>query len=145
MIDIIRAIQEESQTKLKDSQMRLDMRIGIHTGMVLSGLLGLRKWQYDIWSIDRLKASQMEHDGKPGHVHITRETLALIPSEERKKFKIKENHVLPNETTYLLCKWQSKISLKRKPRKSVDERHFDQQSNKFQHKSNKNIRVSEKK
>jgi len=64
------------------------MRIGVHTGMVLSGLLGLKKWQYDIWSIDSMKASQMEHDGKPGFVHVTKTTLDLVPKEAKLAFHI---------------------------------------------------------
>lgn len=78
------------------------MRIGIHTGMILSGLLGLKKWQFDIWSIDTMKASQMEHDGAPGCVHITRKTLDLIEAETLNGLNITENHVIPDETTYLI-------------------------------------------
>jgi class 3 adenylate cyclase len=133
MIEIIKSVQENS--KLSDSSMRLNMRIGIHTGMVLSGLLGLRKWQYDIWSIDSLKASQMEHDGKPGMVHITEETLSLIPANFREKFIIIDNHVIENETTYLLCKTLptsvSRHSIHKYNRKT---------SKQFQY--NSNIRVS---
>lgn len=46
----------------------LDMRIGIHSGKILSGLLGLCKWQYDVWSRDVIIANNMEQAGKPGLV-----------------------------------------------------------------------------
>lgn len=68
MINIISEIRE------KRSVPELNMRIGINSGNVNSGILGLTKWQYDVWSKDVIFANYLEQTGRAGHVHIAKST-----------------------------------------------------------------------
>ncbi|XP_026681914.1 uncharacterized protein LOC103512715 [Diaphorina citri] len=57
------------------------MRIGVHSGKIFSGILGVCKWQYDIWSQDVVIANHMEQTGRPGMVHVTQQTLKLLGND----------------------------------------------------------------
>jgi ligand-binding sensor domain-containing protein/class 3 adenylate cyclase len=59
------------------------IRIGIHTGPVVAGIVGVKKFAYDIWGDTVNTASRMESSGENGKINISETTYGLI----RNKFK----------------------------------------------------------
>jgi adenylate cyclase len=65
----------------KDELIHFEVRIGIHTGPVVAGIVGTKKWQYDIWGDTVNIASRMESMSKPGRVNLSETTYQQIKDE----------------------------------------------------------------
>ncbi|WP_177170900.1 adenylate/guanylate cyclase domain-containing protein [Maribacter orientalis] len=61
-----------------------EMRLGIHTGPVVAGIVGVKKFQYDIWGDTVNTAARIESSGAVGQVNISQHTYELL--QDNKKF-----------------------------------------------------------
>jgi predicted ATPase/class 3 adenylate cyclase len=86
-------IQEHMKSQVSDEKPAISMRIGIHTGPVIAGIVGIKKFAYDIWGDTVNVASRMETAGEPGKVNISGQTYELIQDKfnctPRGKIKVK--------------------------------------------------------
>jgi len=67
-----------------------EMRAGIHTGPVVAGIVGVKKFQYDIWGDTVNTASRMESNSRVGEVNISNDTYQLLKDDPTFNFNKRE-------------------------------------------------------
>lgn len=79
-VDIIEYMEVQKQIRIAANRPVFDIRIGIHTGPVVAGIVGHKKFAYDIWGDAVNLASRMESSGEAGQINISQATYDRISS-----------------------------------------------------------------
>ncbi|CAI5791781.1 adenylate cyclase type 9 isoform X1 [Podarcis lilfordi] len=92
-LGMIKAIEQFCQEKKE----MVNMRVGVHTGTVLCGILGMRRFKFDVWSNDVNLANLMEQLGVAGKVHISEATAKYLDD----RYEMEDGKTCPSCNTTL--------------------------------------------
>ena len=82
---------QKAESELPEGVSHFDIRIGINTGTVVAGVVGTRKFAYDIWGDTVNVAARMESNSKPGRLNISEYTHALVKDKFTFRYRGKIN------------------------------------------------------
>lgn len=94
-LEIQQFVEDYKKTCAANNLPIFEIRIGIHTGNVVAGVVGIKKFAYDIWGDTVNTASRMESSGEAGKVNISHSTYLLVKE-------------------HFICEYRGKITAKNK-------------------------------
>lgn len=87
----------DEHNKRHPSRVPLQMRLGVHSGPVVAGVIGIKKVAYDLWGESVEIANAMESTGVPGFVHISETTAVFVQGI----FRLAPRGELPREKEHI--------------------------------------------
>lgn len=80
-LDIREYMEKYKAERIEKNLPFFEIRIGVHTGKVVAGVVGTRKYAYDIWGDTVNLASRMESSGEPGKVNVSGDTYQIVKAK----------------------------------------------------------------
>ena len=77
-LEIMEAMEERNKTRKAEGKICFEMRLGIHSGPLVAGVVGVKKFAYDIWGDTVNTAARMQQSSEPGKINISGTTRELV-------------------------------------------------------------------
>jgi class 3 adenylate cyclase/CheY-like chemotaxis protein len=77
-VEILDFIKKEKEKRVGEGLTAFDVRIGIHSGSVIAGVVGNSKFAFDIWGDDVNIAARLESSGEKGRINVSESTWRLV-------------------------------------------------------------------